>query len=184
MTTKIILTRQGHTDGINRRRFRGREDVPLTRVGTEQAKAAAFRIAPGWRPVAVYTSPMARCVSTGTAIAEVSSVPCQVLPALNDLDYGAWQWKTHEEIAKDFPKDYATWRMVPISSAARGVSRFRSSLQQHHNQGCALPATIASIARCWHRFSINLCRHIGDLFSSLAAFARLTSMMASLGCFE
>jgi len=149
MTTKIILTRHGHVEGIKPRRFRGRKNIPLTSLGAEQAKATASRIASAWQPVAVYASPMARCVSTGTAIAEMCSVPFQVLPALNDLDYGAWQWKTHEEIAKDFPLDYATWRTTPHlfrfpqgeslqELVARAADALRLVLQQHHDQTVVL----------------------------------------------
>jgi len=113
MSTTIILTRHGHVEGIEPRRFRGRQDVPLTTLGAKQAQATALRIAAAWNPVLVYTSPMARCIATGTAIAELCRVRAEVIPALNDIDYGAWQWKTHEEMAKAFPADYAAWRTKP-----------------------------------------------------------------------
>ena len=68
--TKIILTRHGHVEGISPERFRGRTDVPLTEIGTAQAEALAARISAEWRPRAVYTSPMTRCVATGARIAK------------------------------------------------------------------------------------------------------------------
>jgi broad specificity phosphatase PhoE len=113
MATKIILTRHGHVEGITPRRFRGREDVPLSNLGVAQAEATAKRIATIWRPSAVYTSPMGRCVATGSVIAEACGVPIEILETLNDLDYGAWQWKTHEEIRIAFAELYATWRATP-----------------------------------------------------------------------
>jgi phosphoserine phosphatase len=149
MTTKIILTRHGHVEGIKPRRFRGREDIPLTSLGIEQAKATALRIATSWQPAVTYTSPMGRCVSTGTAIAEACGVPCHVLPELNDLDYGAWQWKTHEEIAKAFPPEYAAWRTAPHffrfprgeslqELVARAADALRFVLQKHKDQTVVL----------------------------------------------
>jgi broad specificity phosphatase PhoE len=113
MTTKIILTRHGHVEGINPRRFRGRTDVPLTELGIAQAKITAIRIAAAWQPIAVYSSPMKRCVRTAVAIAEACNAPCESLASLNDLDYGAWQWKMHAEIAREFPEEYSAWRLMP-----------------------------------------------------------------------
>jgi phosphoserine phosphatase len=113
VATKIILTRHGDVEGIMPRRFRGRENIPLSNLGVAQAKQTAKRIAATWQPVVVYTSPMGRCVSTGSTIADACNVPCEVLESLNDLDYGTWQWKTHEEIAINFNSLYETWRAMP-----------------------------------------------------------------------
>lgn len=113
LATKIILTRHGHVEGITPRRFRGREDIPLSNLGRAQAEATGQRISAAWRPAVVYTSPMGRCVETGTAIARACGVTSEVLETLNDLDYGAWQWKTHEEIATAFPELYERWHKTP-----------------------------------------------------------------------
>jgi phosphoserine phosphatase len=113
LASKIILTRHGHVEGITPKRFRGRQDVPLSRLGRAQAEATAQRISAAWRPTVVYTSPMGRCVATGAAIAEACGVENKVLLALNDLDYGAWQWKTHDEIEAAFPELYERWHSAP-----------------------------------------------------------------------
>jgi broad specificity phosphatase PhoE len=111
--TKIILVRHGHVEGINPPRFRGRAEVPLTELGMRQARETAERIRGSWRPVAVYTSPMGRCVATGQAISEATGVSCQPLDGLIDLDYGAWQWKTYDEMQVEVPKLFALWRTAP-----------------------------------------------------------------------
>lgn len=113
MATKIILTRHGHVEGIQPARFRGRKDVPLSKLGVAQAAATARRIATGWRPSSLYTSPLSRCIETGKAIAEACHVQSRVLNALNDLDYGSWEWKTHDEIRVQFTELYNTWLLTP-----------------------------------------------------------------------
>jgi phosphoserine phosphatase len=113
MMVRIILTRHGHVDGIKPARFRGRTDVPLTALGVAQANATARWIAAISRPTTIYTSPMSRCVATGAAIARACGAPSQVLDQLNDLDYGAWQWKTHDEIRTAFAEQYQTWHTAP-----------------------------------------------------------------------
>lgn len=110
---KIVLTRHGHVEGIRPERFRGRADLPLTELGLAQAEATAARIASSWRPAAVYASPMARCVMTGEAIALACGLTVQVMPELNDIDYGAWQGETHDEIQGSSPELYKAWRTTP-----------------------------------------------------------------------
>jgi probable phosphoglycerate mutase len=88
--TKIILTRHGHVEGISPERFRGRTDMPLTKLGEAQARAVAARIAAEWQPKIVYTSPMIRCVATGDEIARACGVKGRALDDLNDMDYGDW----------------------------------------------------------------------------------------------
>jgi phosphoserine phosphatase len=68
-TTRIILVRHGHVEGILPERFRGRRDVDLSELGVRQAQATAQRIAGQWTPAIVYTSPLKRCVQTAAAIA-------------------------------------------------------------------------------------------------------------------
>ena len=113
MMTKILLTRHGHVDGIDPPRFRGRTDLPLTALGEAQAKAVAERIAAHWRPKAVYTSPMARCVATGRRIAVACQIGSAVLDDLNDLDYGRWQGASHDEISRKDPALFEKWFATP-----------------------------------------------------------------------
>ncbi|HEX4114098.1 MAG TPA: histidine phosphatase family protein [Stellaceae bacterium] len=111
--TTIVLTRHGHVDGISPLRFRGRTETPLTALGRRQADATAARIAASWHPRAVYTSPMGRCVATGQAIAHACGVPSETLPDLIDFDYGAWQWRTVEEVRAAWPELLAAWHATP-----------------------------------------------------------------------
>lgn len=111
--TKIILTRHGHVEGIAPERFRGRAELTLTELGLAQAKAVARRIASGWRPTMIYTSPMRRCVTTAEAIARSCNSPMQELSELNDIDYGAWQWKTYEEVKMAWPQLFSAWKTTP-----------------------------------------------------------------------
>ncbi|MDI1285367.1 MAG: histidine phosphatase family protein [Reyranella sp.] len=111
--TKILLTRHGHVDGIRPARFRGRADLPLTDHGLAQADALARRIARHWKPVAVYTSPLQRCVVTGGRIAAACGIAASVHEGLGDIDYGAWQMRTHEEVKAETPQAYQLWRSAP-----------------------------------------------------------------------
>lgn len=111
--TKILLVRHGHVEGIKPERFRGRSELPLTHRGVSEAQAVARRIASAWRPVKIYTSPMQRCIETGHAIAKACGVESQAIAELNDIDYGAWQSRSYEEIEKTEPQLFAAWFATP-----------------------------------------------------------------------
>jgi len=147
--TKILLTRHGHVDGIHPARFRGRAELPLTATGLAQADALAARIAARWKPVAVYTSSLQRCVVTGSRVAEVCRIPAAVHDGMGDIDYGAWQMRTHEEIEKETPDAYRLWRQAPHlvrfpdgeslqDVVARTSNALRMVLERHRDETVVL----------------------------------------------
>jgi broad specificity phosphatase PhoE len=111
--TKILLIRHGHVEGIRPERFRGRADLPLTGRGVAEAQAVAQRVVFAWRPIKIYTSPMRRCIETGAAIAKACGIETEVLADLNDIDYGAWQSRSYEEVSKADPELHAAWFATP-----------------------------------------------------------------------
>jgi phosphoserine phosphatase len=111
--TKILLVRHGHVEGIKPERFRGRVDLALTALGREQANRVAQRIASKWKPQAVYTSPLDRCIATGAAIASACNSQHGILDDLIDIDYGAWQFRSVEDVAREDPKLFGTWLTAP-----------------------------------------------------------------------
>jgi phosphoserine phosphatase len=121
--TTILLVRHGHVPGIAPERFRGRTDIELTERGVAEARRTADWIARLWQPTIVYTSPLKRCMDTGTAIAEQCEVSVEILPSLNDIDYGEWLWRTHDAIAEECPELYRRWRKSPhLMRIPRGES--------------------------------------------------------------
>jgi phosphoserine phosphatase len=147
--TKIILVRHGHVEGIDPPRFRGRTEIPLTELGMRQARAAAERLAGSWRPAAIYTSPMGRCISTAQAISTATSIGYETLDSLNDLDYGAWRWRTYEEVKAQEPELFARWHAAPHllrfpggeslqDLVARGADAIRFVLDRHSDQAVVL----------------------------------------------
>jgi len=111
--TTLILARHGHVEGIHPERFRGRAELPLSALGVRQAQALADRVAEQYRPVALYTSPMGRCIETGAPVAHRLGIDAQVLPGLHDIDYGTWQGVAHEEAQRQWPALYRMWHERP-----------------------------------------------------------------------
>jgi probable phosphoglycerate mutase len=109
---RLLLVRHGHVEGIAPERFRGRADIDLTSQGRQAVAQTAERLA-GAQIDAIYCSPLKRCRDTANAIAATTHTPMSVLDDFNDLDYGAWQWKTHEEARAEDAELYARWRSAP-----------------------------------------------------------------------
>ncbi len=155
--TTILLVRHGHVEGIRPARFRGREDLPLTTRGHAEALAVARRIASKWRPDRVYTSPLSRCVATGAAIAQACGVEAQSIDQLNDIDYGTWRMKTHEEMAAAEPTLSTAWFNTPHLMRFPGgdslqdlVSRSANAMRlaiEHHPQGTVVLVSHDSVNR-------------------------------------
>lgn len=146
---KILLIRHGHVEGIKPERFRGREPLELTDQGRAEAAAVANRIAGRWQPRRIYTSPMSRCVKTADAVAKACAVAAQTCDDLNDLDYGAWQFKTFQQAKAEDPALFAAWLATPHlvrfpegeslqDLAARTANALRLVLARHHNETIVL----------------------------------------------
>ena len=140
--TKLLLVRHGHVEGISPERFRGRAELELTASGRREAELTAARIAATWRPAAIYTSPMGRCVDTGAAIGKHFDLSSSAMPGLNDIDYGEWQGLTTDEARARWPGEIDTWHRHPDWAAiprgeslqqvlSRSVAALRDVVQRH-----------------------------------------------------
>lgn len=111
--TRIILARHGHVDWIAPERFRGRAELPLSELGKRQAEALGQRIAAGWKPDAIYASPLSRCVHTGEAVGRATGAQVKILDDLADTHYGQWQGLTHEEVRSRWSDELRVWFEAP-----------------------------------------------------------------------
>jgi broad specificity phosphatase PhoE len=147
--TKILLVRHGHVEGILPARFRGRVDLPLTDRGNAEALAVAQRVASKWRPKLVYTSPLRRCVATGAAIAKACGIDAESIDELNDIDYGAWLMRSHDEMKAAEPELFAAWFTTPHlvrfpngeslqDLVARSSGAVRLALERHPDDAVVL----------------------------------------------
>jgi broad specificity phosphatase PhoE len=149
--TKLILARHGHVEGISPERFRGRAELPLTELGRREAELTAARIAASWRPAAIYTSPMGRCVDTGAAIAKPLGLAPSAILRLNDIDYGDWQGLTRDEARARWPAELDLWYAHPDWAAipngeslqqvlTRAVAALRDIVRRHPDDTVVLVA--------------------------------------------
>jgi broad specificity phosphatase PhoE len=98
----IVMVRHGETDWNRERRFQGRADQPLNEAGRGQARELAELLRD--EPVsAVYTSPLRRARETAEILAGNFGLRPQPLDALLEIDVGAWEGLTIDEVRAAYP---------------------------------------------------------------------------------
>ena len=99
----VLLTRHGHTVRSEPEQYLGQHvNAPLSERGRNDARALATRLA----PVVIdrlITSPLGRSLETAEILAAGRSLEVEPDNRLVELDYGAWEGLTIEEIERRFP---------------------------------------------------------------------------------
>jgi len=107
--TTIYVVRHGETEWNAAGRRQGRSDSPLTLRGRAQAVAVARALRPLLADVECVTvecSPLGRASVTARILCRELGLPEHVLvraPLLAEVDHGAWEGLTAEEIEQRFP---------------------------------------------------------------------------------
>ena len=104
MSDCLLLVRHGLTDWNREGRFQGHLDPPLSDDGREQARLIATRLAASAKEPArrIVSSPLLRALETAEIIAEALGLPTDKVvrdARLRELGQGAWEGRTHAELA-------------------------------------------------------------------------------------
>lgn len=201
--TQVLLLRHGHVEGIVPRRFRGQLDLPLSGEGLAQATRAAAFVARHYRPVAVYSSPLQRCVdSARPLVARLSLPPPQVSPGLTDISYGLWQGRLESEVATAEPERYTLWQQTPERMvfpegeslallAGRALAALRTLADAHDGQTVAvfthdsvirvlLLTALGTTLSAYHRVCVDPCS-LTELDCSTSAATRVVHVNERTG---
>jgi len=93
----LLLVRHAMTDSTGKRLSGQTPGLHLSDTGRAQAERVAERL----RPVpmaAIYSSPLERCVETAEPIAAGRQITVRALPALMEVDYGAWSGRAFGQL--------------------------------------------------------------------------------------
>jgi alpha-ribazole phosphatase len=93
----------------------GSLDVPLSPDGIRQAYSIAATLA-GEAFAAIYTSPRQRCADAARIIAAGRSCRVEIVDALRELDFGAFEGRSYDEIAALYPDRYVQWMDRPTEA--------------------------------------------------------------------
>jgi ribonuclease H / adenosylcobalamin/alpha-ribazole phosphatase len=119
--TTTLLVRHGQTEMSVAGRFAGRGDIPLTRVGVQQAAAVGERLARRGVDLVV-TSPLRRARDTAQAVADAAAAPLAVDDDLAETDFGAWEGLTFGAVMARWPAELAAWQDDSAAAPPGGES--------------------------------------------------------------
>lgn len=112
MTTKIFLIRHGATFWNHEHRYQGHTDIELNREGIKQAQALKKRFSTETLD-AIYSSDLQRALRTAEIINETHNLSVQICPALKEINFGAWEGLTYQDIEKRYPQHLKIWLEKP-----------------------------------------------------------------------
>lgn len=135
--TRLWLIRHAEPEPGSRDRCYGKLDVALSEEGRLQALRlpALFR---GESFAAVYSSPRRRSVETAQAL----TGDVVIVDDLREIDFGEFEGRPYDEIARDYPDLYRQWMVSPtcvqfpagesFATMRRRVSRCVDELVKRH----------------------------------------------------
>jgi len=116
----ILLTRHGHTDRSEPEQYLGqRITATLTERGRRDARALADRLSdvPIQR---IVSSPLARALETAHILSDARVQSVEADGRLAELDYGAWEGLTLDQIEQRFPGEYELYDRDPSAHRVGG----------------------------------------------------------------
>lgn len=185
---RLLLVRHGETDHNAGRITMGRRDVPLNERGRAQAAALAARLRDGrfGTLAAIYCSPLQRARATAQAIADACGLAPTVEPDLVEMEIGAVEDMSYDQVRERFPEFIRGWLSedpsdvpMPGGETLRGVQErawavVEALLARHAED------TVAIVS---HNFVILtlLCRALG---LPLSHFRRLRQDVAAVSVLD
>jgi probable phosphoglycerate mutase len=136
----ILLARHGETaDNAPPRRVQGRLDPPLNDRGREQARALALEAAT--HPIAaLWSSNQRRAMETAAIVGAEIGLEARVDERLAEADWGDWQGRLVEDIAREEPELWERFRRADPDWRWPGGE----SLQEHMERTWAALDDIAA----------------------------------------
>jgi probable phosphoglycerate mutase len=162
--TDVLLVRHGETVWHAENRYAGVSEVELSPTGFVQAaQLAAWASSAGL--AAIWSSTLSRALATAAPCADRAGLPLQVDARLRELDFGAGEGRTVQEMRELFPAAFTAFRIDPVANHLPGgedpveaTERFVTCLRDiadRHEEGRVLVVAHTTVIR------LALCRFLG-----------------------
>lgn len=109
---RLILMRHGTPAEEVHGRCYGRLDVGLSPDGRQEIDGKIALIQ-SMKPQALYTSPCKRTIESAEEIGRRLNLKPTPVPQLCEIDFGAFEGLTYQEIASRYPHEYKLWMERP-----------------------------------------------------------------------
>lgn len=151
---RLLLVRHPMADGHGR--FQGQRDVPLTAEGRRQLPGLLRKLS-HYSIDAVYSSDLARTLTTAEVAARKLGIQCESRRGLREMAFGCWQGMSWEQIEKRYPRLAARWmkefpryripRAERFDEFVKRVTKELRAIVSANRGKCALVVTHAGVIR-------------------------------------
>jgi broad specificity phosphatase PhoE len=166
--TRLIIVRHAESAFNLQGRIQGHLDSELTPKGVRQARALERRIFKKFKIDRVYSSDLGRAYSTTLHITRRLHVAARRItrdPLLREINLGAWEGMTPEEVDRLYDKGFQRWLKGPSKCRiprCEGVTAFRKRIISR----------VESIARTNRGKTVLIVTHGGAITSLLAGWLK------------
>ncbi len=112
---KIILARHAETIWNEERRYIGRADLGLSRLGKDNSRLLASHLK-NQPIIKIVSSSMKRATQTAEIVNLSHHQDILRQPLLNEINFGIWEGLTHDEIVEQHPELVKRWFKDPFST--------------------------------------------------------------------
>lgn len=172
--TKFLIIRHGYSKSNENGYFTGQTDVPLATLGIEQAERTAEYLLEIHTIDAIYSSPLQRARETASPIARKFRLPVSIADDLKEINGGAWEEKTPEEILRLYKDDYVLWQTdIGLARCTggenmqevqlRALNALREIAKQNDGKTVAVTThagVIRALQCAWQRLPLSEMKHI------------------------
>ena len=107
---KLYFVRHGQTDWNTEGKIQGSVDTELNSTGIMQAEEMSRKVLEDHIPISrIYTSRQKRALKTALILSETMKVDCEIADGLEEMNLGAWEGLTWDEVKAKFPAEYEAW---------------------------------------------------------------------------
>jgi len=177
MTTSLLyFARHGETEDNARMVFQGQSGKGLNARGRAQARRLAERMK-RTRLSAIVSSDLERAVETARIVGEACGIAPSTDPDLREVDVGAWTGKSHDEIAAEYPEEWAAW--------SAGLDVRRGGGETYEELATRIHRAALRIVELGHKDPVLVVSHGGAIKSWVAKLLRVgpegRSVLAGVG---
>lgn len=145
--TQFILVRHGETNWSREKKYQGHSDILLSLEGRRNVQALTFHLKTLDLDV-LYSSSLKRACQSSDIISAQIGLRARIDSRLNELNFGAWEGKTAEQLISEKDKSFTSWikgrwHTPPggesVQSLQRRIKQFlKHCLKRHKNQKIAV----------------------------------------------
>lgn len=155
---KLYFIRHGQTDWNTEGKIQGSTDTELNSTGIRQAEEMSRQVLESHIRISrIYTSRQKRALKSAQILSETLKVDYEIAEGLEEMNLGAWEGLTWDEVKAKFPVEYEEWyhnrrdtKPPKAESYQDMLNRVLASLHKiiHENEHDVAIVTHSAVIKC------------------------------------